>query len=91
MVRVPGTSDCSGFHLEPQEEVQVKTEQGIKMSPDTKSTTTSLNARSADRQSARRNSGTFGIVGSRNITVQMLWIRSVTNDECTIWDGACSQ
>ncbi|OWY98080.1 LOW QUALITY PROTEIN: hypothetical protein PHMEG_00031249 [Phytophthora megakarya] len=55
MVRVPGSSGDSGFHRESQEEVQVKTEQGNEMSSDARSTTTSLNARSADRQSARRN------------------------------------
>ncbi|OWZ06015.1 LOW QUALITY PROTEIN: hypothetical protein PHMEG_00021791 [Phytophthora megakarya] len=56
MVRVPGPSGDSGFHRESQEEVQVKTEQGNEMSTDARSTTTSLKARSADRQSARRNS-----------------------------------
>ncbi|OWZ04164.1 hypothetical protein PHMEG_00023979, partial [Phytophthora megakarya] len=49
MVRVPGSSGVSGFHL------QVKTEQGNEMSSDARMTTTSLNARFADRLSARRN------------------------------------
>ncbi|OWZ06969.1 hypothetical protein PHMEG_00020704 [Phytophthora megakarya] len=56
MVRVPGSSGDSGFHRESQEEVQVKTEQGNEMSSEARSTMTSLNARSAYRQSARRNS-----------------------------------
>ncbi|OWY92013.1 hypothetical protein PHMEG_00039148, partial [Phytophthora megakarya] len=56
MVRVPGSSGDSGFHRESQEDGQVKIEQGIEMSSDPGSTTTSLNARSANRQSARRNS-----------------------------------
>ncbi|OWY98755.1 hypothetical protein PHMEG_00030405 [Phytophthora megakarya] len=56
MVRVPRSSDDSEFHRESQEEVQVRTEQGNEMSSDSRSTTTSLNARSADWQSARRNS-----------------------------------
>ncbi|OWZ00078.1 hypothetical protein PHMEG_00028812 [Phytophthora megakarya] len=51
MVRVPESSGDSGFH-----QLQVKPEQGNKMSSNTGSTTTSLNARSADLQSARRNS-----------------------------------
>ncbi|OWZ23790.1 hypothetical protein PHMEG_0001287 [Phytophthora megakarya] len=55
MVRVPGSSGDSGFHRESQEDVQVKIEQGIKMSSDPGLPTTSLNARSADRQSTRRN------------------------------------
>ncbi|OWZ24297.1 hypothetical protein PHMEG_000716 [Phytophthora megakarya] len=50
MVRVLGSSGDSGFHRESQEEVQVKAEQGNEMSSDARSTTTSLNARSADRQ-----------------------------------------
>ncbi|OWY93160.1 LOW QUALITY PROTEIN: hypothetical protein PHMEG_00037545 [Phytophthora megakarya] len=53
---LPGFSGGSGFHRESQEEVQVKTEQGNEMSSDARSTTSLLNARSADRQSARRNS-----------------------------------
>ncbi|OWY97203.1 hypothetical protein PHMEG_00032326 [Phytophthora megakarya] len=56
MVHVPGSSADSGIHRESQEDVQVKIEQGIEMSSDPGSTTTSLNARSADQQSARRNS-----------------------------------
>ncbi|OWY94580.1 Enzymatic Polyprotein, partial [Phytophthora megakarya] len=56
MVRMPGPSGNSGFHRESQEDVQVKIEQGNEMSSDPVSTTTSLNAGSADRQSARRNS-----------------------------------
>ncbi|OWZ04394.1 hypothetical protein PHMEG_00023714 [Phytophthora megakarya] len=56
MVRVPGSSGDSGFHRESQEEIQVKTEQGNEMSSDARSTTVSLNARSTDRQSGRRNS-----------------------------------
>ncbi|OWZ23518.1 hypothetical protein PHMEG_0001585 [Phytophthora megakarya] len=46
MVRVPLSSGDSGFHRESQEDVQ----------SDVISTTASLNARSADRRSARRNS-----------------------------------
>ncbi|OWY95759.1 hypothetical protein PHMEG_00034157 [Phytophthora megakarya] len=56
MVRVPGSSGDSEFHRESQAEVQVKPEQGNEMSLDDRSTTTSLNARSADRQSGRRDS-----------------------------------
>ncbi|OWY92306.1 hypothetical protein PHMEG_00038751 [Phytophthora megakarya] len=56
MMRVPGSSGASGFHRESQEGVQVKPEQGNEMSSDARSTTPSLNARSADRQSARENS-----------------------------------
>ncbi|OWZ05567.1 hypothetical protein PHMEG_00022327 [Phytophthora megakarya] len=55
MGRLPGSSGDSGFHRESQEEVQVKTEQGNEMSSNAGSTTTSLNARSADRQNTRRN------------------------------------
>ncbi|OWZ00863.1 hypothetical protein PHMEG_00027854 [Phytophthora megakarya] len=53
---VPRSSGDSGFHRESQEEVQVKTEQRNEMSSDARSSTASLNARCADRQSARRNS-----------------------------------
>ncbi|OWZ13696.1 hypothetical protein PHMEG_00012923 [Phytophthora megakarya] len=60
MVRVPGSSGDSGFHRESQEEVQVKTEQGNEASSDARSTTTSLNARCADRQSA----GKYSVDGS---------------------------
>ncbi|OWZ11646.1 hypothetical protein PHMEG_00015308 [Phytophthora megakarya] len=56
MVRVPGSFGDSGFHRESQEEVQVETEEGNEMSSDARPTTTSLKARSADQQSARRNS-----------------------------------
>ncbi|KAE8875916.1 hypothetical protein PF003_g39994 [Phytophthora fragariae] len=57
MVRVPGSSGDSGFHRESQEEVKVKIEQGDQASSDLGSTTTPLNeARTADRQSAGRNS-----------------------------------
>ncbi|OWY90784.1 hypothetical protein PHMEG_00040931, partial [Phytophthora megakarya] len=56
MEHVPGSSGDSGFHCESEEDVQVKIEQGIEVSFDPGSTTTSLNARSTDRQSALRNS-----------------------------------
>ncbi|OWY98631.1 hypothetical protein PHMEG_00030556 [Phytophthora megakarya] len=56
MSRLPGSSGDSGFHRESQVEVQVKTEQGNEMSSDARSTMTSLKAKSADPQSARRNS-----------------------------------
>ncbi|OWY94451.1 hypothetical protein PHMEG_00035811 [Phytophthora megakarya] len=52
MVRVPGSSGDSGFHRESQEDVQMKIEQGNEMSSDPGST----DARSADWQSAWRNS-----------------------------------
>ncbi|OWY90385.1 hypothetical protein PHMEG_00041500, partial [Phytophthora megakarya] len=53
---VPGSSGASGFHREFQDEVQVKPEKGNEISSDARSTAKSLNARSADQQSARRNS-----------------------------------
>ncbi|GMF33047.1 unnamed protein product [Phytophthora fragariaefolia] len=57
MVCVPGSSGESGFHREPLEDVQLKIEQGDQASSELGSTTTRLNeARSTDRQSARRTS-----------------------------------
>ncbi|POM76003.1 LOW QUALITY PROTEIN: Hypothetical protein PHPALM_6807 [Phytophthora palmivora] len=57
MVRVPGSVGDSGFHRESQEDVQVKVEQGEQASSDLGSTMMPLNeSRSADQQSARRNS-----------------------------------
>ncbi|OWZ21296.1 hypothetical protein PHMEG_0004181 [Phytophthora megakarya] len=55
MVRVPGSSGDSGFHRESQGEVQVKI-QGNEMSSDARSTTTSLNAKSADRRNLEEKS-----------------------------------
>ncbi|POM71468.1 Hypothetical protein PHPALM_11963 [Phytophthora palmivora] len=57
MVRVSGSVGDSGFRRESQEDVQVKVEQGDQASSDLGSTMMPLNeSRSADQQSARRNS-----------------------------------
>ncbi|POM72921.1 LOW QUALITY PROTEIN: Eukaryotic/viral aspartic protease, active site, partial [Phytophthora palmivora] len=57
MVRVPGSVGDSGFHRESQADVQVKVEQGEQASSDLGPTMMPLNeSRSADQQSARRNS-----------------------------------
>ncbi|POM77000.1 Hypothetical protein PHPALM_5689 [Phytophthora palmivora] len=57
MVRVPGSVGDSVFHRESQEDVQLKVEQGEQASSDLGSTMMPLNeSRSADQQSARRNS-----------------------------------
>ncbi|GMF30553.1 unnamed protein product [Phytophthora fragariaefolia] len=57
MVRVPGSSGDSGFYRESLVDVQVKIEQGDRASSELGSTTTLLiEARSTNRQSARRTS-----------------------------------
>ncbi|OWZ16405.1 hypothetical protein PHMEG_0009813 [Phytophthora megakarya] len=79
MTRVPGSSGDSGFHRESQEEVQVKTEQGNEMSSYARSTTTLLNARSADRQSARKDS-----VEVRPIRIP-IWKRNLILHKSPTW------
>ncbi|OWZ00301.1 hypothetical protein PHMEG_00028542 [Phytophthora megakarya] len=66
MVRVPRSSDDSGFHRESQEEVQT--------SSDARSTTTSLNSRSADRQSDQsigRKVGALPFIGCASHRFQL--------------------
>ncbi|OWY97090.1 hypothetical protein PHMEG_00032468 [Phytophthora megakarya] len=55
MVRVPGTSGYSGFHLESQEDVTIKEEYGEEVPTNAGSTEASLNtARSTDQRSLER-------------------------------------